>query len=95
MKILLLILLTIELGSCDNENRDIMVCNEHNAKKITTAIIEVKGDLKANELTSTIEEDSLHYTIEYLPKDTMMRGGGGKFKVSKSNCEVIESEFYQ
>ena len=77
------------------QNTGTMNCNEEKAKELTKEVIEKKGGLKLNELQVDITEDSTYYTIEYLPKDTMMLGGGGKFKVSKSDCKIIEGELYQ
>lgn len=96
MKILfifLLILLKIEC--CDNPNQADMNCNQESAQAITDRVIEKKGSLKVSEMTVTVEEDILHFVIEYLPKDTMILGGGGKFKVLKSDCKIVEQKFYQ
>lgn len=87
-------MLSIETGGC-NKNGSIMDCNQKNAIEISSKIIEKKGGMKIIDMNIEIEEDSLHFIIEYLPKDNMMLGGGGKFKVLKSDCSVISSEFYQ
>lgn len=77
------------------QNAGITNCSQKKAKEITREVIEKKGGLKINELQVDLQEDSVYYIIEYLPKDTMLLGGGGKFKVSKSECKIIEIDLYQ
>ena len=96
MKVLFLyLLLLLKIDGCDNPNQTDMNCNQQNAQVTTDKVIEKKGSLKVIDMNVTVEEDSLHFIIEYLPKDTMILGGGGKFKVLKSDCKIVEQKFYQ
>ncbi len=97
MKVLFfyVILLSLKIECCNNANQFDMNCNQQKAQATTDKLIEKKGNLKVSEMNVKIEKDSLHFVIEYLPKDTMMLGGGGKFKVLKSDCKIVEQKFYQ
>ena len=96
MKVLFLYLLILfKIEGCDNPNQAVMNCNKESAQATTDRLIEKKGGLKASDMNVTVEEDSLHFVIEYLPKDTMIRGGGGKFKFLKSDCTIVEQKFYK
>lgn len=90
-----MILFGLNIGGCGNANHIRMNCNQLNAKAATDRLIEKKGRNRLVDMTVTIEEDSIYFVVEYTPLDTMKLGGGGKFKVLKSNCKVVEQKFYQ
>ena len=96
MKVLFLyLLILLKIEGFDTPNQADMNCNKESAQAITDRVIEKKGSLKVSDMSVKMEEDSLHFVIEYLPKDTMILGGGGKFKVLKSDCKIVEQKFYQ
>lgn len=96
MKILCLyLLILLKIEGCDNQNQVDMNCDKENAKSISDGLVENKGSLKVSDMIVKIEEDNLHFVIEYLPKDSMILGGGGKFTILKSDCKIVEQKFYQ
>jgi hypothetical protein len=69
-------------------------CNLQNAKALCIKYLEKQNLMTFNpELNVT---DSLNvYLIEVNPKSKLVKGGGGKFKVSKKDCKIIDVELYQ
>ena len=46
-------------------------------------------------LDREITETDKSFVVQYLPKDTSIRGGGLQFEVSKEECKVIDVKRYQ
>ena len=91
------VFILIVLGSfkCPKKERLPLVCSEFKAELLAKKKIEKKGGLDLEELNIQIIEDSLYFEIKFYPKDTKVLGGGGLIKISKSDCKIVEKEFYQ
>ena len=94
MRTLLFILLAISSRDCNRETNDSMKCNKEQAEMLTAKKMK-KAGFDINQMRATVKEDNSYFFIEYLPKDTMSLGGGGNFKVSKKDCEIVNGELYQ
>jgi hypothetical protein len=70
-------------------------CNIDNAKKVVSEYIHNTENDSQTNFQYIVNEDSLHYYIEYTPIDSFKLGGGGSFVISKRNCEIMSGKLYQ
>ncbi|MBW2961950.1 hypothetical protein [Mesonia aestuariivivens] len=92
MKKLLLLLLLI---SCKTRERfHFNVCNSITAGKYANSILKKEG-LDLNLLKREIKESTNEFIIIYSPKNDNVRGNSAKIKISKNECQIIETKLYQ
>lgn len=91
------LLLPLIIGACFRPHLIVseMNCDKLHAQEITDSMVEKHIDLNVADMEVQINEDSLYFIIEYLPKNKLTLGNGAKFKVLKSTCTVEESKYYQ
>jgi len=49
-----------------------------------------KHNKDVNSFSVESKEDSSYYFVYYLPKNIMQLGGGVWYKISKTNCKIVE-----
>ncbi|HRP90054.1 MAG TPA: hypothetical protein PKX92_08445 [Edaphocola sp.] len=98
--ILLSILLSICFLCCSTK-KELMMCDRYTEKcdlnevKSMADCTMKKTGYELEILNREITESDTVFIVQYLPKDTLIRGGGGEIKISKKKCKVIEIKRYQ
>ena len=98
----IIFLTTLSLGCAGcSANKEIRLGNEQ-AKQCDENIAGNSADLAMRKYRYSVETldrsitelDSV-FLVQYMPTDTIMRGGGGELKISKETCELLDVKFYQ
>lgn len=99
MRNLSFIVIFFGLLSCSNKTnvkRDMKLskCDTVSAKEVCKKYLEKKKLLTFDPKINI--SDSLNlYIIEIYPESQQIKGGGGKFIVSKIECTILDVELYQ
>lgn len=86
--------LFIVLYSCKTKKDTILICNKENAVNVANGELK-KNKYKLEMLNKKIEETHDKFYIHYLPKQFHALGYEAKVWISKKDCSVIDSKFYQ
>ena len=98
--IIFLVALLFGCYSCSPNKKILMCkeqinqCNEIEAGNIADCAMK-KYKYEIETLNRTVTELDSVFLIQYMPKDTIMIGGGGEIKVSKERCKILDIKFYQ
>lgn len=98
--IVLFVALLLGSYSC-SPNKKALVCNKqinqcHEIEAVNIADCAMKKyKYKVETLHRTVSVSDTIFLVQYTPKDTTMRGGGGEVRILKENCEVLNVKFYQ
>ena len=98
----ILVFMTLLLGCAGcSTNKEIRLSNKQ-TKQCDENVAGKSADLamrkyryRVETLDRSVTELDSVFLVQYMPKDTIMRGGGGEIKISKETCELLDVKFYQ